>query len=161
MKKMRGTSVFVTVVLVIAVLAGFIPAAVGADGGDALFDAMQPYVDIYNANVENIPVINSLIGAERIRGEISLNDGSTLIVRIVTDDDAKVTSFEKGEISDPTIKAYTDENTVRSIITAADPIAAFQDALNSGAIRFEGVGVGDKIKVGLLKIGLKLAGLFS
>ncbi|MBN1761647.1 MAG: hypothetical protein JW878_01025 [Methanomicrobia archaeon] len=161
MKQMRVTSVFVTAFLVTAVLAGLVPAAVGADGGDALFAALQPYVDIYNANVENIPVINSLIGAERIRGEIALNDGSSLVVSIVTDADAKVTSFEKGEISDPTIKASTDENTVRSIITAADPIAAFQDALNSGAIHFKGVGMGSKVKVGLLKVGLKLAGFFT
>lgn len=161
MKKDRVTSVCVTAFLVTAVLAGLIPAAVGADGGDALFEAMQPYVEIFNANVENIPVVSSLIGAERIRGEISLNDGSTLIVRILTDDDAKVTSFEKGEISDPTIKASTNEDTVRSIITAADPIAAFQDALNSGAIQFKGVGMGSKVKVGLLKVGLKLAGFFA
>lgn len=161
MKKDRVTSVCVTAFLVTAVLAGLIPAAVGADGGDALFEAMQPYVEIFNANVENIPVVSSLIGAERIRGEISLNDGSTLIVTILTDDDAKVTSFEKGEISDPTIKASTNEDTVRSIITAADPIAAFQDALNSGAIQFKGVGMGSKVKVGLLKVGLKLAGFFA
>jgi hypothetical protein len=161
MKKNRVTSVFVMAFLVTAVLAGLVPSVVGTDGGDALFDAMQPYVDIYNANAKDIPVISSLIGAERIRGEISLNDGSTLIIRILTDDDAKVTSFEKGEVLDPTIRAYTDENTVRSIINAADPIAAFQDALNSGAIRFEGVGMGSKIKVGVLKVGLKLAGLFT
>jgi hypothetical protein len=161
MEKIRTTSVFVTALLVTGVLAGLIPATVGADGGDALFAAMQPCVDIYSANVEDIPVINSLIGAERIRGEIALNDGSTLVVKILTDEAAKVTSFEKGEISDPTIKASTDENTIRNIMTAADPIAAFQDALNSGAIHFEGVGMGNTIKVGLLKVGLKLAGFFT
>jgi len=41
-----------------------------------------------------------------------------------------------------------------------DPVSAFQDALDSGAITFEGVGLGDKIKVGVMKVVLKIAGFF-
>jgi hypothetical protein len=157
MKRTKVTAAFFTAFLVLAVLAGIGPSAVGVD----LFEATKPLVDVYNQNVEDIPFITSLVGEERIHAEVAMNDGSVLTVGITTDKDAKVTSFEKGGISDPTIKAYTDENTVLSILSAGDPIAAFQDALNSGAIRFEGVGMGDKIKVGLMKVGLKLAGLFS
>ena len=160
MNGIKFTSAFFAVVLVIAVFAGLVPSAVGINGESDLFEDAQSLVDIYNQNIENIPVITSFIGEERIRTEISLNVGGVLIIGITTDADAKITSFEKGEISDPTIRAYTNESTVRTIMNSNDPVSAFQDALDSEAIKFEGVGLGDKIKVGVLKVTLKIAGFF-
>jgi len=160
MEKIKFASVFFTAVLVIAAFAGIVPSAVGTNGGSNLFEEIKPLVEVYNQNVENIPVIKSFIGEERIHANISLNDGSALILAIMTDKDAKVVSFTKGEISDPTIKANTTENTVRTIMNSGDPISAFQDALNKGAITFEGVGLGNKIKIGVMKAALKIAGFF-
>ena len=160
MSKIKYTSAFFAAFLVIAILAGVVPSAVGTNGGSDLFEDAESLVDTYNQNIENIPVITSFIGEERIRCEISLNDGTKLIIGITTDEDAKITSFEKGEISDPTINASTNENTVRTIMNSDDPVSAFQDALDSGAITFEGVGLGDKIKVGVMKVVLKIAGFF-
>jgi len=160
MSKTKYTSAFFASFLVIAILAGVVPSAVGTNGGSDLFEDAKSPVDIYNQNIENIPVITSFIGEERIRCEISLNDGTELIIGITTDEDAKITSFEKCEISDPTINASTNENTVRTIMNSDDPVSAFQDALDSGAITFEGVGLGDKIKVGVMKVVLKIAGFF-
>ncbi len=160
MNKINYAPVFFTAVVVIAVFAGLVPSVVGTNGGSALFEELKPMVDVYNQNIENIPVIKSFIGEERIHGEIALNEGTVLILGITTDANAKVTGLQEGAISDPTIRAYTDENTVRPIITAADPIAAFQDALTSGAIRYEGVTFGDKLKVGVMKVALKIAGFF-
>jgi len=160
MEKIKFASVFFTAVLVIAAFAGIVPSAVGTNGGSNLFEEIKPLVEVYNQNVENIPVIKSFIGEERIHANISLNDGSALILAIMTDKDAKVVSFTKGEISDPTIRAYTDENTVRTIMNSGDPISAFQDALNKGAITFEGVGLGNKIKIGVMKAALKIVGFF-
>jgi hypothetical protein len=160
MSKIKYTSAFFAAFLVIAILAGVVPSAVGTNGGSDLFEDAESQVDTYNQNIENIPVITSFIGEERIRCKISLNDGTELIIGITTDEDAKITSFEKGEISDPTINASTNENTVRTIMNSDDPVSAFQDALDSGAITFEGVGLGDKIKVGVMKVVLKIAGFF-
>ncbi len=160
MSKIKYTSAFFAAFLVIAILAGVVPSAVGTNGGSDLFEDAKSLVDIYNQNIENVPVITSFIGEERIRCEISLNDGTELIIGITTDEDAKITSFEKGDISDPTINASTNENTVRTIMNSDDPVSAFQDALDSGAITFEGVGLGDKIKVGVMKVVLKIAGFF-
>lgn len=160
MGKIKYTSVFFTAVLVIAAVGGIVPYVWGTNGGSDLFEEIEPLVDVYNKNVENIPVIKSFIGEERIHANISLNNGSALILAITTDKDAKVVSFTKAEISDPTIRAYTDENTVRTIINSGDPVSAFQDALNTGAITYEGVGLGNKIKVGVMKAALKIAGFF-
>lgn len=156
MSKIKYTSAFFAVVLVIAVVAGI---AVGMEDSD-LFEDMKQQVDRYNQNVDGILFVKTFIGEERIRCEISLNNGTELIIGITTDEDAKITSFEKGEISDPTINASTNENTVRTIMNSDDPVSAFQDALDSGAITFEGVGLGDKIKVGVMKVVRKIAGFF-
>lgn len=160
MKIFKFPSVLITGVLVVTVLAGLVPSAVGVDGGSDLFETMESMVDEYNQNIGDVPFVASLIGGERINAEFSLSDGSTLIVGITTDSDAKITSFEEGEISDPTLMAYTSEDTVLYIINSDDPVSAAQDALDSGAIRLEGVGVGNKIQVGAMKIAMKIAGFF-
>jgi hypothetical protein len=42
-----------------------------------------------------------------------------------------------------------------------DPVSAFQDALNTGKIKFEGVGLGNKIKVGVMSAAIKLSGVIK
>lgn len=157
MNGIRIASAFFAVVLVISVLMGI---AVGTEDS-GLFEDLKQQVDIYNQNVGGIPFIKSLIGKERINCEISLNDGNMLTIGIETDKDAKVISLEKGEISDPMVNAYTTENTVRNIMNSSDPVSAFQDALNTGAIKFEGVGLGNKIKVGVMSAAIKLSGVIK
>ena len=157
MNKIKITSAFFAIVLVISVFAGI---AVGMEDSD-LFEDLKQQADIYNQNVDEISFIKSLIGEERINCEISLNDGTMLTIGIKTDEDAKVISLEKGEISDPTVNAYTTENTVRNIVNSGDPASAFQDALNTGKIKFEGVGLGNKIKVGVMSIAIKLSGVIK
>jgi hypothetical protein len=160
MEKIKFTFIFFMAVLVIAVLGGIVPSAIGTNGGSDLFEEIEPLVEVYNENVEDILVIKTVIGEERIHANISLNDGSVLTIGITTSKDAKVIGFEKGEIADPTIKANTTENTVRTIMNSSDPVSAFQDALNSGAITYEGVGLGGKIQISVIKIALKIAGFF-
>jgi hypothetical protein len=159
MNRIKVASAFVTAILVVALL-GLAPAAVGTNGGSGLFNDMKPLVEVYNENVGKVPLVTSLIGEERINGSISLNDGSVLSLAIMTDEDAKITSFQEGEISDPTINAYSDENTVRSIINSGDPVATFQNVLDTGTIQIEAVGMGGKIKIGLAKVALKIASFF-
>jgi hypothetical protein len=161
MSKIKYTSAFFAVVLVIAVVAGIFQSAVGMEGESDLFKDLKQQVDIYNQNVDEIPFIKSFFGEERINCEISLNDGTELIIGITTDEDVKVIEFEKGEISDPTINASTTESTARNIIDSKDPVSAFQDALNNGEIKFEGVGLGNKIKLGVINIEIKLFGFIG
>jgi hypothetical protein len=158
MNEIKITSAFFAVVLVISVFAGI---AVGMEKESDLFEDLKQQVDIYNQNVDEIPFVKSLIGEERINCEIYLDDETMLTIGIKTDEDAKVISLEKGEISDPTVKAYTTENTVCNIMNSKDPVSAFQDALNSGKIKFEGVGLGNKIKLRTMDIAIKLYGFFK
>ncbi|MDI6810123.1 MAG: hypothetical protein QMD80_00325 [archaeon] len=151
MDRIKVTSLFFAAFLVIAIFAGIFPSAVGINGESDLFEEIKPLVDIYNQNVDRIPFIKSFIGDERIHAEISLDDGTVLILGIITNKDAKIISFERGEISDPTIKAYTTEKTVRTIMNSEDPVSAFQDALDNEEITIKGVGLCNKIKVGVME----------
>ncbi|MGC9444707.1 MAG: hypothetical protein ACP5E9_07280 [Candidatus Methanospirareceae archaeon] len=160
-KKMAALSIVLALCMVCTMLAGFLPSAVAQDHGDALFNVIDPMVAVYNENVDNIPFIKTIASNARIQAEITLNDGSVLVLGIVTDSDARVVSFTKGEITDPTIRAYTTEATVNAILSASNPVVAFQDALKSGAIRFEGVGFSSSLKVGVMKVGMKLMGFFT
>jgi hypothetical protein len=155
---MNNTSAFFAVVLVIFIFPGI---TVGMGGDSDLFEDLKQQVEIYNQNVGEIPFIARLMSEERIKSEISLDDGNMLTIGIKTDKDAKVISLEKGDISDPTINAYTTENTVRSIMNSDDPVSAFQEAINSGKIKFEGVGLGNKIKVRTMDIAIRLYGFFK
>jgi len=157
MEKIKVTSVFFTAVLVIAAFAGIVPSAFGTNGGSDLFEEMKPLVDVYNENVGDIPFMTSLIGEERINAEINLTGGSVLSIAITTDEDAKITSFEKGNFSDSTMSASTDENTIRTIMNSDDPVSAFLDALNAETITYES---DSTIQDFGIKIALWIAGFF-
>jgi hypothetical protein len=157
MDKIKATSTVFTAFLVLAIFAGIAPSVVGTNGGTTLFDELQPLVDVYNNNVGDIPFMTSLIGEERINGEITLNDGSVLSLAITTDNDAKITSFEQGEISDPTMRVSTDENTIRSIMSSSDPVSAFLDALDAGTITYESDSALQDFGI---QVALWVAGLF-
>ncbi|MBE0516739.1 MAG: hypothetical protein IBX41_05040 [Methanophagales archaeon] len=161
MNRIKVTPLFFAAFLVIAIFAGIAPSAVGINGESDLFEELKPLVDIYNQNVDRIPfLLKGPIADERIHAEISLNDGTVLILGITTDNEAKIMSFERGEISDPTIKAYTTENTVRSIMDSEDPVSAFQAALDTGAITYEGVGFVNKLKYGAIGFFWKILSPF-
>jgi len=161
LKKLNALPAVLALCMMSTMLLGFAPYAAALDSGDAIFNAIEPMVAVYNANVDSIPFIKTIASDARVHAEITLNDGSVLVLGIATDSNAHVVSFEKGAIADPTMRAYTDEATVKAIIAASNPVAAFQDALARGTIRYEGVGLGNSLKVGLVKVGMKLLGFFT
>jgi len=102
--------------------------AVGSEEKEDLFEELDGLVDVYNQNAEKIPpFIRNIAGNDRINWKISLKDGNTLIIGMKTKE-ARVEKFERGPISNPTINAYTTEETIRQILNSEDPASAFQDA---------------------------------
>ena len=142
-------------------LAGILQPVVGMEEGFGQLGDLKRGVEIYNQNVDKIPFIGSLIGEERINCEISLDDGNVLMYGIKTGKGAKVISFEVAEISDPTMKVYTSESTIRTIMNAEDPVSAFQDAFTTGAIKLEGVGLVNELKVGVMGVATNIYGFIQ
>jgi hypothetical protein len=153
----------ISVVLILSsfLLAGMLQPVVGMEEGLGQLGDIKEGVEIYNQNVDKIPFIKSLIGEERINCEISLDDGNVLVYGIETGKGAKVISFEVAEISDPTMNVYTSESTIRTIMNAEDPVSAFQDAFKIGAIKLEGVGLLNKLKVDVMGIATNIYGFIQ
>jgi len=153
----------ISVVLILSsfLLAGMLQPVVGMEEGLGQLGDLKRGVEIYNQNVDKIPFIGSLIGEERIICEISLDDGNVLMYGIETGKGAKVISVEVAEISDPTMKVYTSESTIRTIMNAEDPVSAFPDAFTTGAIKLEGVGLVNKLKVGVMGVATNIYGFIQ
>ncbi len=153
----------ISVVLILSsfLLAGMLQPVVGMEEGFGQLGDLKRGVEIYNQNVDKITFIKSFIGEERINCEFSLDDGNMLMYGIETGKGAKVISFEVAEISDPTMKVYTSESTIRTIMNAEDPVSAFQDAFTTGAIKLEGVGLVNKLKVGVMGVATNIYGFIQ
>ncbi len=76
-------------------------------------------------------------------------------------DEGKVADIVLSENEDWTLRAETDEKTLNRILAAQDPAMAALTAINNKDIELKGKTVGKKIKLGFLKVGLKLAGIFG
>jgi hypothetical protein len=156
MSEMKKTSAVIVGLLLFSIFAAIIQPVVGVGEDFGKLEDLQRHVEIYNQHVDEIPFVKSFIGEERINCNIALNNGSVLVLGITTARGAKVRDLKLGAISNPTMNAYTTENTVRSIMGSEDPVSSFQDAFNSGAIRVEGVGLGNTIKVGFMSAAMKM-----
>ncbi|MEM4278943.1 MAG: dockerin type I repeat-containing protein [Archaeoglobaceae archaeon] len=98
----------------------------------------------------------SKISGERMNWIIAKRDGSKLTIGVVVEG-GKIKDFVKGEISNPTITAYTTEDTVRRLLASKSP-DELRNALKNGDIRLEGVGIVNQIKVGFMNLLTKLVG---
>ncbi|ALM75088.1 hypothetical protein [Thermococcus barophilus] len=121
-----------------------------------LFELLKEYVPVYNENADNFPgFIKRIAGNERIDLEISLENGGVLNVGIVTEG-GYITEFSKGRISEPTMRAWTDEEVARRIISSEDPMSTATNALKMGEIRYSGVGFGRTLRVFVFKVVIKV-----
>ena len=73
---------------------------------------------------------------------------------------ATVTSLGTTAREDWTLRVDVREDTIEQILTAKDPLTEALAALNSKEVKITGRTFGKKIKLGLLNLGLKLAGIF-
>jgi hypothetical protein len=116
--------------------------------------------DILNYNFETAPSpVKAIFKKERITTEITLDNGETKMIGIETADGAVLDVFD-GEMTNPTMKVFTSEETIENIIESENPAEKTLDAFNNGDIRYEGVGIRKKAKVVLLRVALKLFSFF-
>lgn len=130
-----------------------------------LFSELDLVVNEYNTNADSAPgPIKALLGNENIIAEISMDDKSSLALKIVTED-MVVTGFSIIETDDPdftpSLIIYSDEGTIRELLVSEDPVNDFLDAYESGAIDIEAVGIIDKVTLSAGNIMLKLSQLLG
>ncbi len=87
------------------------------------------------------------------------NDGSTSVASFQIEQ-KRLLEVSARERPDWTLRAEVREETLHRIVAAEDPVAEALGAIDSKEIKLKGRTAGKKMKLALLKIGLKLAGVF-
>lgn len=104
------------------------------------FDELNLVFEVYTQNLQQLPEpFKTMFSNERINWYLLLADGTPMKVSSVLENGA-VVSFQRGELTDPTLEVYTYENTIRRIGNADDPFGAIQNATSSNQLFYEGVG---------------------
>ena len=121
------------------------------------------FLNIYNPHVDeiipDIPLIKSVFGGPVIHIIIEKSDGN-IELSAVTDPDGYITELESGTPDNPTLRLISNEVVVQRIRNSDDPVAETNEALISGDISYEGVGVKQEIGVTIVKIVYFFADLF-
>ena len=102
---------------------------------------------------EDIPeYLNYLAGNERI--VLHVKGKEELKISIVTINN-KITNIEYGEIKNPTLNIYAEEQVLLNLISSEDPINYFIQANEEKKIRLNGVGILKKMKFSMAPFLLK------
>jgi len=108
--------------------------------------------DISKAIDQELPTPEILFGNQKLNINIQ-DDSKTLILGIETENN-KIKSFIKQELTEPTLNIYTDLETLNKIVTTEDPQQTLLDSISEGKITYEAVGIVNKLKFGLINLGL-------
>ena len=122
------------------------------------------FLNTYNPNVNEIipdlPLIKSVF-AEQVIHIIVEKTGGNIELTAITDQEGFITDLQSGEPANPTLRLISNEKTLDSIRNSADPVGETQDALISGDITYEGVGISMLVEVTIVKIAQFFANLFG
>lgn len=148
-------------ILTLLVIATLFSVPASAD----LFSEMDLMVNEYNLNADSVPgPLKSLLGNEDILAAIDMNNGSTLALKIVTED-MFVTEFVAVDQDEsdftPSIIINTNEKTVRELLGSDDPVSDFLEAYDSGNIEIEAVSIVNKVTLSVGNVILKLSQLLG
>jgi len=120
----------------------------------AYYQKLQHKSDSYNQNVDKLPgIIKFLFGNEKINIELTACQ-SACDIGLQTSD-GRIISLSQNPIPNPTVKAQMKESTLKTLLDSTDSRTDFANALKSGEIDFQGVGLIKKIKLGVIKQILK------
>lgn len=118
---------------------------------------IQPLVDTYNRNVEQVPgMARGQLSGQQVDLRIATAGGERRFA-VDTADDGRIVTFEETTADDPSLRVETSESAICGIITGNDPVAEFAQAYESGEIDVSGVGVVNSVKMGLVKVGVGIA----
>lgn len=118
----------------------------------------------YNKNSGKMPsFVRTLFGNERINAQITLNNGTVVLIGGVTEN-GKIIEAKEGGIGNPTMEVFVSESALNEIQSSKDPTGAFKGALDSKRLSYRGVSTGAKIKLSIVSIAARayffLRGLF-
>ena len=110
----------------------------------------QSQITIANQQFQQLPdVTKVLFGNERMQVEITLNNGQTETIGIITQNNG-VQSITKRAIDNPTLRITTSENTIQGIAQSHNPLAAFASASTNGTLKITALAPSSQAKVAIV-----------
>src|SRR3989344_6800053 len=101
--------------------------------------------------------LGALFGNQRINIHIGLEDESQFIIGLITKDKV-VEKLQAGAIEDPTLKIYTDQETITEIQTSRNPGLVLKKAFDDERITYKAVGIYNKIKFKTIFVFVNIIG---
>lgn len=114
---------------------------------------LETIKDLYNTNLQKVPVISSLFRNERVNLYIEGNRSISLVTK-----DGEIETITEDLIEDQIVNVYTDIETIEKIIGEEITLS---EALEEGAIRWEGVGFLNSLKFGVFRLFFNIYSFFS
>lgn len=159
-------TLFIALLVAVALLTG-VTGSVGAQSnppitcGDETGEVeIDQVVAFYHNNTDAVPSMIGSVAASNTT-ELQIQNATQEYYTLQADGSLEITSVEFGEAEDPNVIVETDRQTACSLYTAADPVAEFNQAYDSGEITIEGAGTIDKAKVFIVERAMDLAGMFG
>lgn len=108
-----------------------------ADAFSLDMPGIQKDVANYNSKVDNAPfILKNMLGSEKIDLIVTRDNGS--VFRVGMDMvSARIERIVDGGYSDSTIIITTTQSAMNEVVRSKDRIAAFQNLMDAGQIRFE------------------------
>ncbi|MFH0970084.1 MAG: hypothetical protein V1776_01335 [Candidatus Diapherotrites archaeon] len=101
--------------------------------------ALSEEIALATSEFKKLPLpVQSLFGNQRIHVELKLMGGSIEKLGIITVDNT-IQSLTRYPPTDPTLKVWTDEETIHTIANSEDQAGAFVQAVNQGKLKYQGV----------------------
>ena len=101
--------------------------------------------------------LGKFLGNDNINVYIKMASGEEKILG-VSIKDKKITTFELGELVQPSLKAYLSEEALNQVFYSKTPVATINRLLKEGRVTYEAVGFKNKIKFGMAVLFLKMFG---
>ena len=157
MMNMRRLSVLLLVTVIVTSCFALPASATTEDEVKAYL--LSEYNTFISENPD-VPFVKSIFG-EQVIHIIITKTGGDIELAAITDSDAKITEIESGEPENPTLRVTSNDETVDRIFGSDDPASETTNALDTGDITYEGVGIKNTIVVGAVKIGQFFANLLG
>ncbi len=95
--------------------------------------------------------LRGVAGSERVNLHVRRANGTTAVYAVDIEN-GRVASVAGDSFEDPTLAVYTDYRVVGELRRADDPAAVVESAATNDRIRYDGQGLGNSLKYGLVRI---------
>lgn len=109
-------------------------------------DGLNELKEQYNRQSDQVPgFVGEIVGGERVNFKVE-QDGTNRTVGVAFDG-VEISKIKEGGLEDPTLKAWTDQETISAVIDSEDKYSTLQQKLEENEIRYEATTTGTTIKV--------------